>query len=119
MEARLKFRIWNPRYNEFNYWGFDEHGFKGPPTGSGFSIQDCSKSDRLTGRQDSKGEDVYEGDVWQRGDFLGVIKFEYGGWQIMTHELSGNIQYPSFYSNVNTGEVIGHIYDPKYSELNK
>lgn len=59
----IKFRCWNPRHNSFNYWGFIDGYFIGPPTGSGLTIEACSKSDRLTGMLDRSGEDIYEGDI--------------------------------------------------------
>jgi hypothetical protein len=60
----IKYRVWNERYNEFTYWGFIDRGFKGPPTGSGITIEDCLKlSQQFTGLRDKNNTDIYEGDI--------------------------------------------------------
>ncbi len=66
---------------------------------------------QYTGLQDCEGVNVFEGDLWKRDTFVGIVTFEYGGWNFKQHETSECYQYPSFYSNVKTGEVVGNIHD--------
>jgi len=65
----------------------------------------------FTGIQDLEGEDIYEGDRWQRNNFIGVVEFAFSGWHLLTAWDTQAISYPSFYSNAKTGEVIGNIHD--------
>ncbi len=60
-----KFRIWNPRYKEFRYWGFSEKGFfQGIPTGAGLTIEYCEKnSQQFTDIPAKNGLYVCEGDI--------------------------------------------------------
>ena len=66
---------------------------------------------QFTGLPDITGKDVYESDLWERNGFIGVIMFRFSEWQIQYTPSSDSIQYPSFYSNIGTGKVIGNIYD--------
>lgn len=65
MEREFKFRCWNPRYKEFSTWGFMPDGhFKGIPTGSHMSIDECKTySQMFTGLKDKNGKEIYEDDV--------------------------------------------------------
>lgn len=102
----IKFRVWNDRYKEFNYWGFLEHGFTSIPTGSGIDIESCHKlSQRFTGLHDKYGKDIYEGDVMRHPEFKtnGAIEFiegcfRFAGWDCVR-------------TDITKGEVIGHIYE--------
>ena len=76
-----------------------------------YNTVDPATVGQFTGRQDTKAIDVYEGDIWNRGQFTGVIKFKLGGWHIEPHPDSDVISYPDFNSNIDTGEVIGNIHD--------
>lgn len=60
----LKFRVWNERYKDFNYWGFDGiGGFTGPPTGSGLTLDDCEESEIYTEMSDENGKILFENDI--------------------------------------------------------
>ena len=66
---------------------------------------------QCTGVKDKNGKLIFEGDRWKREEFIGIIIFQLGGWTIERAEDSGSYQYPSFYSNAKTGEIIGNIHD--------
>ena len=63
--------------------------------------------EQYTGMNDKNGKEIYEGDVWKRDIYVGIVVFEYCGWNFKKAKTSGCYQYPSFYSNAVTGEVIG------------
>jgi hypothetical protein len=129
----IRFRTFNPKYNEFHYWGFIDGHFKGPPTGSGLTIEECSQSDRFSGLQDSKGVDIYESDVLKSNHFHDGKKMHFlyhrilwdhkhTGWMAASSKSTdltepGNTQLWVYARNAEDFEVIGHIYDPKFSHL--
>lgn len=78
--SRLKFRTWNPRFKEFNYWGFMGDHFTGPPTGSGLTIEECSKSDcRIPNVFDHDGKQVWENDLIRLEYYTHAEVHEKGG----------------------------------------
>lgn len=79
-------------------------------SGEDYFFFEDTKLMQFTGYKDSEGNEVFEGDTWERGGFIGTIVFQYGGWEIWPHPKSNNIQYPAFHSNIGTGKIIGHIY---------
>lgn len=117
----IKYRVWNDRYKEFTYWGFIDNTFKGPPTGSGLSIEECKNlSQQFTGKKCFNGKEVYEGDILysryedqqeEKGycEVWNEVVFQNGafGW---IGETTG--QFHSFHDEpINeTSEAVGNIY---------
>ncbi len=62
-----------------------------------------------TGYKDEDGVEVYDGDIWNRDGFIGLIEFKYAHWIITKLPSSNSYQYPSFHSNISTGKIIGNI----------
>ncbi len=75
-----------------------------------FDWKDIEKL-QYTGRHDIKSNEVYDGDIWQRGGFIAVVAFENSQWVLNKALSSSCYAYPSFWSNIATGIVIGNIYE--------
>jgi hypothetical protein len=100
----IKYRVWNDRYKEFSYWGFIDNTFKGPPTGSGLSIEECKNlSQQFTGLKDSKGVDIFEGDV---DKILGVCVWNH---ESCEYGFESDEGYASLTIHTPV-EIVGHIY---------
>lgn len=129
----IKFKVWDIRSKRFE--DLDSHKFGVRLSNSGFDPStgwnsydeptwDRSKHDseeyiylQFTGLKDKNGKEIYEGDIWKRDTFIGQIVFKYCAWHVERVPASGCYQFPAFYSNMNTGEVIGNIYEnPEFSE---
>ena len=66
---------------------------------------------QFTNMHDKNQKEIYEGDIWKRDTFIGQIVFEFCEWAIKKVPESKCYQWPSFYSNAITGEVIGNIFE--------
>ena len=117
MSDRLKFRVWNPsmkRYMDgsdhqpFTYGSgkfFIHYDRAELELGRDITVEQC------TGYKDSDGVLIYENDRWQRGGFIGVVKWWCGGWAFETAHDSKCVSFPDFYGNRATGKVIGSIHE--------
>ena len=103
----LKFRVWNEKVKEFNYWGFnvnDTKGFAGVSVSNTLSLDDAHKlSEQFTGITDKNGVEIYEGDKFERG---GVVEFIGSGYYVKTFR-----EYETLKSCARYEKVIGNIHE--------
>ncbi len=99
-ERVIKFKVWNPTQKEFNYWGFLERGFIGPPTGRGLSIEECKNGSlAFTGLYDKEEKEIYEGDILEENGYIYTpvefFQLELGrdGWSTNYHANCWNVGY--------------------------
>lgn len=126
--SRFKFRAWSKNvgmWGEVTDIGFRDgeivhirglasyNGKSQQPIGGHADHMDITEINLMqyTGLHDKNGVEVYDGDIWQRGGFIAVVVFEHGQWVLNKAPSSSYYEYPSFWSNIDTGTVIGNIYE--------
>jgi uncharacterized phage protein (TIGR01671 family) len=116
-QREIKFRVWNPKYKDFRYWGFIEPNksiFAGIPSGSGFDIETCRKySQQFTGLLDRNGKEIYEGDIikgwWNNYQGIFEIVWDEGAFGIVLEKEYCPCLYEVFPDR--HFEIIGNIYE--------
>ena len=109
----IKFRQWLTKNKIFHYFGFIEDEFLGP-------ISLDTKTNpvtQYTGIKDSKGVEIYEGDIVEAPYCFGLVEgyhcFGPGGWSIRKFTVSFDnlLGYQWKYWNMDKAVVIGNIYE--------
>ena len=103
----IKFRAWKQSQNKMLSWNEVCETGKLEDILNGVWLQPM----QFTGMHDKNGEEVYEGDIWERVGFIAVVEWAYASWHLQYTNNSKSIQYPNFHSNIGDGKVIGNIYE--------
>ena len=115
----IKFRLWDKRSNNFEYWGNIEKGtFKSVPAINGVGIdKNCNESEQYTGLKDKNGVEIYEGDNTSDGKRIFEIRKIDGGFCICPFNDGDWRFYESVHDMQVKGwltescEVIGNIHE--------
>jgi hypothetical protein len=104
-----KYRSWNEQAKCFIYF---MNGFYYDAEW----VQGCfdfswANAEQFTGLHDKNDKDIYDGDIWSRGGYCGVVVFAHSQWEFEKTKSSGHYEYPAFWSQANSGGVIGNIQE--------
>ena len=129
MNREIKFRVWDKdlkriRYlnTEHDFIRFDSLGqgyYENMQTGLGEWFSDLMQ---YTGLKDKNGKEIYEGDIIEFKDSIGLhretVKFDKGCFYAGFHEGSSTRVSPKLI-NVRISKVIGNIYDSEVTNEEK
>jgi len=65
--------------------------------------------EQFTGLQDKKDKEIFEGDIWEKDGFVGIVQFQSSRWECNLKSKKG-IPYPDFNQYAASGEIIGDIH---------
>lgn len=101
----IRFRIFNPKYNEFKYWGFEGNGFTGIPTGSGLTIEFCKNHSELYVGVDRNGKECFVSDICKdkKGNYFFIF---WNGTSVVYVYNGHTTQSPTHPFN-----VVGNVYE--------
>lgn len=96
---------------EGDFTPFKENVYRGIADFCDFFEVEPETIGQFTEKPDVDGWEIYEGDIWERDGFIGVVVFEFSHWAIKHLPSSKSIQYSSFYSNAGGGKIISNVHD--------
>lgn len=113
MVNKLKFRIWNPKFQDFDYWGFlSDQEFQSPKTHF-FTIEGARDNSRqIKPFSDKNGKEVYDDDVVRikrRNLMSGEEDPTFYHTIIITPDIT-EISKGDIMSELISFEVVGNIY---------
>ena len=116
-KREIKFRAWdgerfycNDSLEHFQFYLISGHASVESDWDGGQEMQEWP-IEQYTGLKDANGVEIYEGDLWKRGQFIGEVKFEYGAWHFYATKSSPTYEYPAFHGNAKNGVIIGNIHE--------
>ena len=121
MSRAIKFRVWNPLFKQmfypvktwYHYPSVGKNKYLRETLGSVIDAHNegTVSAMQFTGLKDKNGADIYEGDIWKRDGFISTVEFQFSRWAFVKTDSSECYQYPEFYSNADTGKIIGNIHE--------
>lgn len=123
----IKFRAWDSKQKRFGYIHVNPYGISWPKKDwmsflgqeEGCNIQDVESIQQFTGLHDKKGKEIYEGDIYRRGEHFKKMnketrkyevhfKWHSYPWVVGSCLFCGGVDIPC---GGDTFEVIGNIYE--------
>lgn len=121
ISRKIKFRVWNRRYNSFSEpledWDSEIIEIHDSPSNLLNAAIDRIREDedlilqQFTGFLDRYGREIYEGDICDAGIVIGEVEYSIGGFRLASNQLLDYLpNNPDNYDIVDV-KVVGNIFE--------